>query len=106
MKLYKLKNMVNGWFIGNFKPNVFKTKKFEIAIKYYKKGDYEVSHMHKISTEYTIIIKGKVLMNDIKYSKGDIIKISPNEYTDFKCLTKVITCVVKLPSSKNDKYIK
>jgi len=43
MKKYKLKNFTRGWFIGNFKPTLFSTKDFEIAIKQYKKGDkYEV----------------------------------------------------------------
>jgi len=100
-----LKNFIKGWFIGNFKPTLFKTTNFEIAIKRYKKGDYEKPHYHKISTEYTIIISGTVEMNGIKHVKNEIIIISPNEKTDFRCLSSVITCVVKIPSSENDKYI-
>ena len=57
-----LKNFIKGWFIGNFKPTLFKTTNFEIAIKRYKKGDYEKPHYHKISTEYTIIITGIVFL--------------------------------------------
>ena len=44
-------------------------------------------------------------MNGIKYVKGDIIEISPNESTDFKALSFVKTVVVKIPSAKNDKYL-
>ena len=51
-------------------------------------------------------MSGEVEMNGKYYSEDDIIVIEPGEYTDFKCLTDVITCVVKTPSSKNDKYIK
>ena len=37
--------------------------------------------------------------------KDDIITIQPNESTDFKCITDVVTVVIKRPSSNNDKYI-
>jgi hypothetical protein len=57
-----------------------------------------------LAEEFTIIVSGEVLMNNVKYSENDIIKINKNETTDFKAITDVITVVVKVPSSKNDKY--
>lgn len=106
MKKFNLKKFIKGWFIGNFEPTLFPSKDFEVAIKRYKKGDSEESHTHMISTEYTIIVTGEVLMNDQVYEENDIIVIPPSEYTNFHCLTDVVTCVVKTPSSKNDKYVK
>lgn len=106
MKKYDLNKFIKGWFIGDFEPTLFPSKDFEVSIKRYKKGDSEESHTHKISTEYTIIVNGEVLMNDNTYCDDDIIVIEPGEYTNFHCLTDVITCVVKTPCSKNDKYIK
>lgn len=107
MKKNNLNNFIKGWIIGRFEPSLFQTDDFEISIKRYKEGDCEQSHTHKIATEYTIIIDGQVKMNNILYQSNDIIIIEPNEYTDFKCLTDIaITCVVKIPCSKNDKYIK
>ena len=50
------------------------------------------------------VVEGEVTMNGIKYEKNNIIKISPNESTDFKCITDVITVVVKTPSVNNDKF--
>lgn len=105
MEKFNLENFTKGWFIGNFEPSLFKTNDFEVSVKRYRVGDYENSHHHKISTEYTIIIDGEVEMNGIKYKKDDIIIISPNESTDFKCLTDVTTIVVKTPSSKDDKFV-
>lgn len=96
--------MIKGWFIGDFEPTLLKTQDFEIALKRYKKGDYESAHFHKLAEEFTIIVSGEVLMNNVKYSENDIIKINKNETTDFKAITDVITVVVKVPSSKNDKY--
>ena len=105
MEVHKLKNMVKGWFIGNFEPTLNKTNDVEVGVKEYKEGDYENSHYHKIATEYTVIISGTVEMNGVQYSDGDIIVINPNEATDFKALTSVKTVVVKLPGASNDKYI-
>jgi hypothetical protein len=105
MKVFRLDEMKGGWFIGNFSPTLLDDSNFEVAVKYYKEGDYEKSHFHKISTEYTVIVEGEVKMNNIIYKKGDIIVISPMESTDFIALTDVTTTVIKIPSSINDKYI-
>ena len=105
MKRTKLSDMVGGWFIGDFEPSLLKSKDFEVAVKNYKKGDYEESHHHKISTEYTVILNGNVKMNNIEQGPGSILTIHPMESTDFLALTDVTTVVVKVPSSKNDKYL-
>jgi quercetin dioxygenase-like cupin family protein len=104
MKKYQEKNFFKGWFVGNFEPNCFFTNQFEVAVKRYKSKDYESCHFHKTSTEITFIVNGSVLMNNIQYNTGDIILIDPNESTDFEALTDVTTVVIKIPSSKNDKY--
>ena len=105
MKIYNLSDMFKGWFVGDFKPTVLKTGQFEVSVKRYNAGDYERTHHHKITTEITVIVEGEVEMNGIKYFKDDIIKIEPNELTDFKCTTDVTTVVVKTPSITNDKYL-
>ena len=105
MEKFKLEDMHRGWFIGNFEPSLFKSNDFEVAIKKYKKGDLEPMHYHKISTEYTTILDGKVKMNGIEYGDGDIVVINPNERTNFEALTDVTTVVVKTPFSKNDKFL-
>ena len=104
MKLHKLDNMFKGWFIGDFEPSLFNAD-FEDGVKEYKSGDKEQKHYHKLAKEFTVIISGKVKMNDIEYIKGDIIQIDENESTDFECIEDTITVVVKTKSIKNDKYI-
>ncbi|WP_239375037.1 hypothetical protein [Snodgrassella gandavensis] len=107
MKVENLNNMVKGWFIGNFTPSLCKTNNVEVAVKKYKKGDYEEVHYHKVATEYTVIISGRVRMNNVEYSTGDIIVMEPNEPTDFECLEDgTINVVVKLPGASHDKYLK
>lgn len=105
MKTAKLNDMIKGWFIGNFEPSLLKTNDVEVAVKTYDKGDYEARHYHKIATEFTVIVSGKVKMNGIEYGAGDIVVMEPNEATDFECLENGTTnVVVKIPGANNDKY--
>lgn len=106
MKIAKLEDMIKGWFVGNFEPTLLKTNDVEVAVKSYKKGDYEEKHYHKIATEITVIITGRVKMNGVEYKAGDIVVMEPMESTDFECLedgTKNV--VVKYPGANNDKYL-
>jgi len=98
--------MVKGWFIGDFTPSLLKTQDVEVAVKTYRKGDYEGAHFHKIATEYTVIVSGRVRMNGIDYQKGDIVIMEPGEVTDFESLEDETTnVVVKIPGAQNDKYL-
>jgi quercetin dioxygenase-like cupin family protein len=106
MKVAKLEDMFKGWFVGNFDPTLLRTNDVEVAVKSYKKGDYEAKHFHKIATELTVIISGRVRMNGVEYGKGDIIVMEPNEATDFECLEDgTQNVVVKIPGANNDKYL-
>lgn len=105
MKTAKLDDMIKGWFVGNFNPTLLKTNDVEIAVKEYKKGDKEDKHYHKIATEITVIVSGKVKMNNKIYSKGDIIVMEPFEATDFEALEDSVNTVVKFPGANDDKYL-
>lgn len=105
MRKFNSSEMIKGWFVGDFSPTAFLTKDCEVALKEYKAGDYESKHLHKVATEITLIVKGKVLMNEKEYKAGDIIVMEPGEATDFKALTDAINVIVKVPSIKGDKYL-
>lgn len=94
-----------GWLVGNFEPSLINSKDIEVGLKYYKKGDKESSHVHKIITEYTIVVSGKIKMNDEVYIEKDIVKILPNIPTNFESLEDSITLVIKTPSIPSDKHI-
>jgi hypothetical protein len=105
MKIFKLSDMINGWFVGPFKPSVINTDVCEVAVKSYKKGYCEKNHLHKIATEVTVIVSGNVKMNGINYSEGSIIFLEPGEETDFEVLSDSINVVFKIPGVKaGDKY--
>lgn len=105
MKVYNIKDFKLGWFIGNFDPSIVKCDNFEIAVKHYIVGENDPPHYHKKSDEITVIISGSARMNGIIYKAGDILFIEKQYVTDFIPLENTITCVVKIPSVINDKYI-
>ncbi len=101
----RLENMVKGWFVGKFSPTIHATDACEVAVKYYRAGDKEDLHHHKIATEITLILSGQVCMNGRDWTDGDIIKLEPSEATNFHAITDAITVVVKTPCVPGDKYI-
>lgn len=105
MKVARLDSMINGWFVGDFIPTIYKTDSCEVAVKKYAKGDYEEKHYHKIATEITVIVSGHVKMFDCEYKEGDIIVVNPGEATSFEALEDSVNVVVKLPGILNDKYV-
>jgi len=105
MKLANLEDMVRGWFVGNFQPTVLKTNNVEVAVKEYQAGSKEERHYHKIATELTVIVRGKVKMNGTEYGEGSIIVVEPGEETDFQVIESAITVVVKVPGANHDKYL-
>lgn len=104
VETFFLKDMIKGWFVGNFEPTVFNTSEVEVGIKHYQRGENEKFHHHKIATEITVVQKGIVEMNGVIYNDGAIIKLSPGVSSDFKAITDVTTIVVKIPGVNNDKY--
>lgn len=106
MKFAKLDEMIKGWFIGNFEPTLYKTDAVEVGVKRYKAGSRESWHYHKIATEITVIVTGRVEMCGKEFLTGDIIIIEPGEETDFKVIEDTVTTVVKLPGASHDKYLR
>lgn len=104
MKHDRLDQMFKGWFVGAFEPTAFSTDACEVAVKSYKSGDHEDKHYHKVATEITLILNGKVRMLEKIWTNGDIITISPGESTAFEAITDTLTVVVKVPGALDDKY--
>ena len=105
MRTARLDDMKMGWFVGNFEPTLYQTNDCEVAVKKYKKGDHDIRHYHKIATEITVVVQGKVRMSGNEYGAGDIIIIEPGEATDFTALEDTMNVVVKIPGANHDKYI-
>ncbi len=70
MKLFRLDNMVRGWFVGDFSPSVVQSEAVEVGVRSYAAGDREDWHLHKVATELTAILSGEVIMNGIRVLRG------------------------------------
>ena len=104
MQIFRLEDMIRGWYIGNFTPAVYKTEMCEVAVKKYQAGDRECRHIHKCADEVTLVLSGSIQMNDHILYDGDIIVIYKNMPCIFKAITDSITVVFKSSSIKGDKY--
>lgn len=104
LKAYQLSEMKGGWFVGQFEPAILKSADFEAAVKYYRRGDQEPRHHHKIAEEITVIASGSVRMCGQIFHQGQIVCLAPGESTDFEALEDSITFVIKRPSVPGDKY--
>lgn len=98
-----LNEFTKGWLVGDFLPAIIQSKDIEVCVKYYKSGDKESRHVHNFVDEYTIILSGKIKMNDAEYGSGEIVYIEKESSTDFLCVDDSITLVIKTPSIPADK---
>ena len=103
-KKWNIEDMIGGWFIGNFTPSVIRTKDFEVSYKFHPKGEDWAKHYHKVATEVTFLIRGRLKINDIIYFAGDIWIQEPNEIADPEFLEDCELIAVKIPSVMGDKY--
>jgi len=105
MKHHRLEEMIKGWFVGGFTPTAFATKDCEVAVKRYNAGDREELHHHKVATEITLVLSGRVKMMGREWAEGDIIVLEPGTATAFEAITDAANVVVKVPGANDDKYL-
>jgi len=105
MDVLKGKDMIGGWFVGDFEPTAYSTKEFEVSYKFHPKGEIWDTHYHKVATEINYIIRGKMKLNEVNLKKGHIFILYPGEVAIPEFLTNCELIVVKTPSVKGDKYI-
>jgi len=105
MRTAKFSMMERGWFVGAFDPSALVTDACEVALKSYKAGDCEARHFHKVATEVTLIVSGRVLICGSEFGPGDIVVVEPGEAVDFVAITDAVNVVVKIPGALDDKYL-
>ena len=104
MKIHKIKDMKDGWFVGNFEPTTFKTDKFEVCYKQHIKGEKWGTHYHKEGTEINYLINGKMVLQNVELNTGDIFILYPYEIADPVFVEDCTILIVKTPSMPGDKY--
>ena len=105
MKLYKMQDMKQGWFIGDFGPSAYRCSGFEVCYKEHVKGEFWAAHFHKEAVEINYLIEGQMKINDQELKAGDIFVIEKNEVSRPEFITDCKLIVVKTPSVPGDKYL-
>jgi quercetin dioxygenase-like cupin family protein len=100
----QLSEMIRGWFIGDFEPSILRTKDFEVGVLFHPKGQIWPAHLHKIATEYNVLINGKMCLNGVFIEKGDIFVIDKGEVAVPEYLEDCTVLCIKVPSVVGDKY--
>ena len=104
MKKHKLSESgARGWFIGDFPEAVVRTRDFEVNYQMNPKG-HSPSHLHKIITEVSLVISGRMLANGVIFEPGDILVLEPGDIGQVEYLEDCATVAVKFPSVPDDKY--
>ena len=105
MEKFRLDNMTRGWFVGDFEPTIIKTKNCEVGVKFYTAGIKESAHYHSKAEEITVVVTGKVRMNDLILEAGDIVRVLKDEVVEFEALLDSTTVIYKSASVVGDKYL-
>ena len=105
MKIFDIADMINGWFIGDFEPSVFKNPFFEVAHHQHEAGYTTPKHTHKITQELTYIISGRLLVDGTELKNGQMFLYEANDIANVKVLEDANLIVVKWPSIPTDKYM-
>lgn len=99
--------------MGDFEKALLRTKEAEAAVKYYKAGDSEPWHVHRIATEITVVVEGMAefwvgpktgFRERVLVREGEMLMLEPGEGTLFNALEDTVTVVFKSPSCPGDKY--
>lgn len=102
MKILNIKDMVGGWFVGDFEPTAYKTKDFEVSYKLHPKGQEWDIHYHTDVTEINYVIRGNMVLQGKILKEGDIFILEPYEIADPNFLDDTEIICVKTQSI-NDK---
>jgi len=105
MQIYKLNDMKDGWFVGDFSPAAFTTDQFEVCYKKHFVGEYWATHYHTTITEINLLVKGKMKINNIEINAGEIFVIPPYYVSKPEFLQDCELVIIKTPSVIGDKFI-
>jgi hypothetical protein len=105
MKLYRIEDMVGGWFVGNFEPNAFKTELFEVSYKKHPKNEIWDIHYHEKITEINLLVRGEMILQGKKLMSGDIFILYPYEIANPTFIEDCEIVCIKTPGITNDKVI-
>lgn len=102
-EFYDILGFKNGWIMGNFEPSILKTPEFEVCVIEHAAGEVSVPHYHTSSTEYNVVLKGRLEVNGQILTKGQIFVYYTNEVSNVRFIENSELLVIRVPSAPHDK---
>jgi quercetin dioxygenase-like cupin family protein len=104
MRMHRIEDFKNGWFVGDFEPSVLRTSAFEVSLMHHKKGAYIPLHYHHLVEEINVLVSGSMTCNGRLLTPGDLFIFEKDEVSDCVVHEDTTIVVVKSPSVLGDKY--
>jgi dTDP-glucose pyrophosphorylase len=104
IELTALNTMTRGWLIGDFEPNIVRTKDYEVGILHHHEGEVWPAHLHKEADEINVLLKGRMVLNNIEINSGTIFKVPKGLLTKAKFIEDCQIVCIKTISNTKDKY--
>lgn len=104
MKIENFIDYKGGWLVGDFTPSLFKRKNIEVGVKYLYKGFIDQAHFHVKSTEFNLLLKGRLQQNGIIIEEKQFFIFSPKDVSKVSVLEDSIVLVIRDGSDINDKF--
>lgn len=105
MQFFTLSDMKGGWFVGDFEPSAFRVSEVEVAFTEHGQGAPWPTHYHRVATEITLVVSGRMTINGVEVCTGGGFVLAPNELAAPEFLTDCNLVVVKIPSVPGDKHV-
>ena len=109
MDLFRIEQMHQGWYIGDFTPTAFQTRHCEVGWLLHGAQSYWPKHLHQQITEVNLLVRGRMTAHIKEGAKslheGDIFVLHPGEWIKPEFQTECQLVVVKIPGIQGDKLI-
>ncbi|SCY71446.1 WavE lipopolysaccharide synthesis family protein [Butyrivibrio sp. INlla14] len=102
MKQICLREMKKGYFIGDFEPNILRSKDVEICIRGASKYTLDAAYYRRNDKRVIYINQGKIDIDGRIFGKGDAIMFEPGEVINIFALTNVEMIAMNFPGTKGD----
>jgi dTDP-glucose pyrophosphorylase len=104
-KIIDRKDYLRGWLIGDFEPSIERNKNIELAYLFHEMNSIWDYHYHKEAIEINFLLKGSMIINNVKYNKNSLFIIDKNIVSCPLFLEDCDILCIKIPSKPKDKYI-
>lgn len=105
MKITRIEDYKNGWYVGNFNPTAYKTNGFEVSYRTHLKGEKWDWHYHQHLDEINLLIRGNMKIQGQVLLSGDIFILEPYEIADPEFIEDCEIICIKSPNITNDKIV-